>query len=59
MNPVPSPLHITLRAGRDESVSRFHPWIFSGAIAHIEGSPEVGNLVEVFSHDCKTLGFGF
>lgn len=59
MNPVPSPLHITLRAGRDESVCRFHPWIFSGAIAHIEGSPEVGSLVEVFSHDGKALGSGF
>lgn len=54
-----NPLHITLRSGRDESVRRFHPWIFSGAIAHLEGTPEVGSLVEVYSHDGKPLGSGF
>ncbi|MBO4560388.1 MAG: hypothetical protein J5705_00275, partial [Bacteroidaceae bacterium] len=31
---------VILKKGKDESLRRFHPWIFSGAIADIEGSPE-------------------
>lgn len=54
-----TPSTIILRAGRDEAVRRFHPWIFSGAIAHKEGLPLEGDLVEVVSHEHQTLGFGF
>jgi len=39
-------------------VRRFHPWIFSGAIARIDGSPGEGEVVEVFSHDRELLGYG-
>ena len=49
---------IILKRGRDSSVRRFHPWIFSGAIAQMEGSPGEGELVEVFSHDGELLGHG-
>ena len=41
---------IILKKGRDESLRRFHPWVFSGAIAQIQGSPAEGDLVAV--HDC-------
>ena len=39
---------IILRKGKEESLRRFHPWIFSGAIHHSEGSsaPQEGDLVE-------------
>lgn len=37
---------------------RFHPWIFSGAIARIEGRPEDGDVVEVFDRSKQLLGVG-
>ena len=42
---------IILKKGRDESLRRFHPWVFSGAIAQIQGVPAEGDLVAV--HDCE------
>lgn len=38
---------VTLRRGKTESLKRFHPWIFSGAIAHIEDGVSVGDTVRV------------
>lgn len=50
---------IILRKGRDESLKRFHPWVFSGAISHIEGaSPKEGDIVAVYSHEGEYLGSG-
>lgn len=49
---------VTLRKGRDHSVRRFHPWIFSGAIAAAEGPLSPGCFVRVLSEDGKTLGLG-
>jgi 23S rRNA (cytosine1962-C5)-methyltransferase len=40
---------VILKRGRDKSVSRRHPWIFSGAIARVEGTPQVGQTVDVVS----------
>lgn len=40
---------ITLKPGKEQSLLRFHPWIFSGAIAKTSGKPEEGEVVEV--HD--------
>jgi 23S rRNA (cytosine1962-C5)-methyltransferase len=42
---------IILSKDRDEAVRRFHPWVFSGAIHKVEGTPEDGDIVEV--HDIK------
>jgi 23S rRNA (cytosine1962-C5)-methyltransferase len=42
---------IILSKDRDEAVRRFHPWVFSGAILKVEGTPEDGDIVEV--HDIK------
>ena len=44
-------IKLILKKGRDESIRRFHPWVFSGAIAQIQGSPNEGDLVAV--HDCE------
>ena len=42
---------IFLHKGKDSAVRRFHPWVFSGAIARNDGKPEDGDVVEVF--DCQ------
>ncbi|HLN52434.1 MAG TPA: class I SAM-dependent rRNA methyltransferase [Lentimicrobium sp.] len=49
---------ITLKNGRDESVKRFHPWIFSGAIDHVSGQIEDGDEVDVFDSKHNYLGTG-
>jgi len=40
---------ITLKPSREASLLRKHPWIFSGAIAQVNGSPSIGETVDVFS----------
>jgi 23S rRNA (cytosine1962-C5)-methyltransferase len=40
---------IVLKPGREKSVIKRHPWIFSGAIARINGSPKPGETVDVIS----------
>lgn len=49
---------ITLKPKKEESLLRFHPWLFSGAIHRIEGDPQEGDVVAV--HDCSgnCLGVG-
>ena len=42
---------IQLKPGKEDSLKRFHPWVFSGAIAYFEEQPIEGELVEVV--DCK------
>lgn len=49
---------VILKKGKEHSIERFHPWIFSGAIATIQGSPTDGQQVEVVSAQGRTLGFG-
>lgn len=49
---------ITLKKGREESLRRFHPWVFSGAIANIEGSPKEGDVVPVYTSDGTLIGCG-
>ena len=40
-------IKVILRKGRDESLRRFHPWVFSGAIAEVQGNPFEGDIVAV------------
>jgi 23S rRNA (cytosine1962-C5)-methyltransferase len=49
---------ITLKPKKEESLLRFHPWVFSGAVAKISGKVSEGDLVRV--EDCKGgfLGVG-
>ena len=49
---------ITLKKGREESLLRFHPWIFSGAIARTDGDFEEGDVVDVYSSNDEFLGSG-
>ena len=49
---------IFLKVGREFSVQRFHPWIFSGAIQTMEGELKDGDWVEVKGSKNKTLAYG-
>ncbi|NLV17888.1 MAG: class I SAM-dependent rRNA methyltransferase [Bacteroidetes bacterium] len=49
---------IILKSGKDQSVRRYHPWIFSGAIKKIFGNPLEGDLVEVFDNKDNFLALG-
>jgi 23S rRNA (cytosine1962-C5)-methyltransferase len=49
---------ITLKPKRERSVLRRHPWIFSGAIQRVEGSPGPGETVQVRSADGAVLALG-
>ena len=40
---------VVLKKGREDSILRFHPWVFSGAIAEVQGNPAEGDLVAVYS----------
>ena len=40
---------VYLKSGKEEALKRFHPWVFSGAIARIEGEPEEGEIVDVYT----------
>lgn len=51
-------VRILLKKGRDESVRRFHPWVFSGSIAQIQGNPAEGDLVAVYAADGSFLACG-
>ena len=42
-------MKIILKPGREKSLLRRHPWIFSGAIHHVEGEPASGATVDLFS----------
>lgn len=47
-----------LKKGKEESLKRFHPWIFSGAIHHIEGNPEEGEVVRVLNQQGEFIALG-
>ena len=48
-----------LKKGREESLRRFHPWVFSGAVFGLEGpDPEEGDVVAVYSARQEFLGWG-
>jgi 23S rRNA (cytosine1962-C5)-methyltransferase len=55
---------IILSSGKDQSLRRFHPWVFSGAIKKIKGEgkaevkPQDGDLVEVYDNKEEFLGIG-
>ena len=49
---------VYLKAGKEESLKRFHPWVFSGAIAKIEGEPEEGEIVDVYTSKNEFIACG-
>jgi len=50
---------IRLHPGKDKPVRQRHPWIFSGAIARVEGHPDPGGVVEVFDAQGAWLARGY
>lgn len=48
---------IILKRGKEESLKRFHPWVFSGAIARMD-KVEEGDLVTVYDHEGNLIGNG-
>ena len=49
---------VILKHGRDESLRRFHPWVFSGAVAQVQGTPAEGDIVGVYSAEGQFLASG-
>ena len=49
---------IYLKKGKEESLNRFHPWIFSGAIHHIDNNIEEGEFVNVFTASNDFIAVG-
>lgn len=49
---------VVLKSGKDQSMRRRHPWVFSGAIKKIYGIPAEGDIVEVFDNKEELLGTG-
>lgn len=47
-----------LRRGKSESLKRFHPWVFSGAIAGANGKLNEGDVVRIVSNDNELMGYG-
>lgn len=62
MKKVPSQqggsVKIVLKSGKDQSLMRYHPWVFSGAIKKIYGDPAEGDIVEVYDNKDSFLGAG-
>jgi 23S rRNA (cytosine1962-C5)-methyltransferase len=51
--------NIFLKAGRDYSLIKGHPWVFSGAVGKTAGKPGPGDIVTAVSSDGKPIGLGF
>ncbi|MBE0667224.1 MAG: class I SAM-dependent rRNA methyltransferase, partial [Bacteroidales bacterium] len=51
-------IQLFLKKGKEQSVRRYHPWIFSGAIGRTDGSPKEGDVVEVNASDGTYLATG-
>lgn len=49
---------VILKKGKEESLQRFHPWIFSGAIQKITGNPEEGDIVTVYTAEKEFIARG-
>lgn len=49
---------VFLKPGKEESLKRFHPWVFSGAIARVEGEPEEGEVVDAYTSKKEFIACG-
>ncbi|MCH5175299.1 MAG: class I SAM-dependent rRNA methyltransferase [Prevotellaceae bacterium] len=50
--------NIYLKRGKEESLKRFHPWIFSGAIHHMDDEPQEGETVTVLTSEGEYIATG-
>lgn len=51
-------INVYLKEKKEESLKRFHPWVFSGAIHHIDGNPEEGDIVRVLTFRKEFVAVG-
>lgn len=49
---------VFLKPGKEDSLRRFHPWVFSGALARMEGEPEEGEVVDVYTSKKEFIACG-
>lgn len=49
---------VILKKGKEQSVRRYHPWIFSGAISSVSGNLKEGDVAEVYAWDKTYLATG-
>ena len=49
---------VVLKSGKDQSLRRFHPWVFSGAIKKIEGPAREGEVVDLYDNKDEYLASG-
>lgn len=49
---------VFLKPKKEESLLRFHPWVFSGAIQSIEGKPSEGDIVDIYGSNNQFLAVG-
>ena len=49
---------IQLKRGKEESLQRFHPWVFSGAIQHIDDNVNEGDVVRVVTSSGHFIAVG-
>ena len=49
---------VYLKPGKEESLKRFHPWIFSGAIMRFDPRPEEGEIVDVYTANDDYIATG-
>ncbi len=57
MMPEQNPI-VILKPGRERSVRNRHPWLFTGAIQNVRGTPRDGDAVEIVAHDQTWLARG-
>lgn len=50
---------VRLRKGKEKAVKQMHPWVFSGAVEHVKGKPENGDVIMVTDNNGDFLAFGF
>ena len=51
-------ISVILKSGKDQSLRRFHPWIFSGAIKKMSGDPAEGDVVAIYDNKDEFLALG-
>nr|MBP6369929.1 class I SAM-dependent rRNA methyltransferase [Paludibacteraceae bacterium] len=49
---------IFLKPKKEESLKRFHPWVFSGAISHTDNPVEEGEIVEIYDSAKNFIALG-
>ena len=49
---------VYLKSGKEESLKRFHPWVFSGAISKVEGKVQEGDIVDVYTSGNEFIARG-